>query len=145
MKLAYPMRFYPEPTTPGVYNVEGIEPMGQVLTYGESLEHAKEMARDALTGVLEVMLDNNQPIPRPPHAEGQDIVWVEPEPEVVAPILLRWAREEAKLTQGEVAARMGITQQSYQRLERSGANPSIKTLARAARALNRRLDLDIAI
>lgn len=143
MTLAYPVRLVPEPDQPGVFNVQGIAPMDGVITYGESREHALEMAREALTGILLSMLKHNESIPRPPLATGPDVFLVEPEPVVVAPILLRWAREEAGLTQSEVADRLKVTYQSYQRLERGDANPSIKTLAKVARALGR--DLHIAI
>jgi antitoxin HicB len=141
MRLAYPMRFTLEEGSLEVFNVEGIEPLDGIFTFGETMDDARMMARDALSGVLASMLDHGEVIPRPTHAEGPDIQLIEPEPEIVAPILLRWAREEARLTQGEVATRMGVTQQAYQRLERSGANPSVKTLARAARAMGRTLEL----
>jgi antitoxin HicB len=143
MRLAYPMRFTPEPGEPGVYNVQAIEPMGGVITFGESLEEAKAMARDALTGVLASMLDHGEPVPPPPHAEGDDIYWIEPEPEVAVPLLLRWARQEANVTQAELAARMKMTQQAVQKLERAGANPSVKTLAKVAKALGRELQIAI--
>lgn len=141
MNLAFPMRFTPEPGEDGVYNVQGIEPMDNVITYGESLDEARMMAREALTAVIESMLDHGTPVPRPPVAEGEDIYLIEPEPEVVAPLLLRWAREDAKLTQSDLANRLGITYQSVQKLERSGANPSIKTLSKVARALGRELHI----
>ena len=141
MRLAYPMRFTEEPGTPGVFNVQGIRPLEGVITFGDSLDHAKTMAREALTLMLEGMLDEGQAIPRPTEAKGKAIHWIEPEAGVVAPILLKWAREEAKLTQGELAARLGKTYQAVQRLERSGAYPTVKTLAKAAKALGRELHL----
>lgn len=141
MNLAYPMRFTPEPGDPGVFNVQGVEPMDNVITFGESLEGAKHWAREALTAILESMLDHNTPIPRPVQAEGEDILWIEPDPSIAAPVLLRWAREEAHLSQGELANRVGVTYQAIQKLERSGANPSIKTLAKVARALGRELHI----
>jgi predicted RNase H-like HicB family nuclease/DNA-binding XRE family transcriptional regulator len=140
MTLAYPMKFHP--AEEGGYWVQGVPPLTNVLSEGETLEHAKEMAREALSGVFLSMLDHGLPIPRPlPIIEEEGIQWIEPEPSVVAPILLRWAREDAKMTQSELAARLGITYQSVQRLERSGANPSIKTLAKVAKALGRELHI----
>lgn len=127
----------------GGYWVEGVPPMDNVLTEGESLDEARWMAKDALTGVLASMLDRNLPIPCPPEAEGDDIHWIEPSPEVVAPILLRWAREEAHLTLSELADRVGVTYQAIQRLEKSNANPSLKTLSKVARALGRELKIAI--
>ncbi|MNY11477.1 Antitoxin HicB [compost metagenome] len=141
MNLAYPMRF--EPAEEGGYVVQGVGPISSVITEGDSLEEARSMAREALTGVMLSKLDHGEPIPRPPRAEGDDIHWIEPDPVAVTPILLRWAREDAKLSQGELASRLGVTYQAYQKLERSGANPSIKTLAKVARALGRNLHITL--
>jgi len=55
--------------------------------------------------------------------------------------LLRTARIEAKLTQAELAGRLGMTQAAVARLERRGANPTIKTLERALNATGHRLDM----
>lgn len=141
MKLAYPVRFHH--AEEGGFWVQGVEPMSNVLTQGDTLEDAEAMAKEALTGILESMLDDNIPIPKPAAIKGKDIHLIEPEPEVVTPILLKWAREEANLTQGELANRLGITYQAVQKLERSSANPTIKTLARVAKALGRELRVAI--
>ena len=52
-------------------------------------------------------------------------------------ILLRQARVEEGLTQAELARRLGMSAQAVRKLERSGANPTLDTLARVASALNR--------
>lgn len=53
--------------------------------------------------------------------------------------LLRTARLDARLTQAQLASRLGITQPAVARLERAGANPTVATLDRALRAMGRRL------
>ncbi|HBN08369.1 MAG TPA: DNA-binding protein [Cyanobacteria bacterium UBA8530] len=143
MRLSYPIRFTVDPSEPGVYNVQGLPPMDGVITFGESLEEARWMAKDALTGVLAAMLDRSLPIPRPPEVEGENIQWIEPSAEVAIPILIRWAREEEHLTLSELADRIGVTYQAIQKLERPGGNPSIKTLAKVAKALGRELQIAI--
>lgn len=140
MRLAFPMRFQAEG---GKYWVQGIGSLSGVLTEGESLDHARAMAREALSLMLASWLDDGKPIPRPDLVEGEGIEWIEPDPAVSAPILLRWAREDAGLTQADLARRLNVTRQAVQRLERSDANPSIKTLARAMRALGRELHLAV--
>lgn len=55
----------------------------------------------------------------------------------------RWAREDAGLTQGELAKRMGISQQGYARLESPDANFTMATLARAAEALGMRVEIEL--
>jgi transcriptional regulator with XRE-family HTH domain len=61
-----------------------------------------------------------------------------------AATLIRRARTEAGLTQGQLARRLGVTQAALARLEKSGANPTIATLDRVLRATGRRLDLRLA-
>ncbi len=120
MKIAYPMRFTPAET--GGFWVQGLA---------------------ALTGVLETMLDQGHVIPRPFTAQGEHVHMVGPDAEVMAPLVLRWAREDAKITQTELANRLGMTYQAVQRLERAGANPTIKTMAKVSRALGRKLEVSM--
>jgi transcriptional regulator with XRE-family HTH domain len=62
-------------------------------------------------------------------------------PEIAIPLLIRWARSDAALTQAALAARMGVPQSRIAELELPGANPSIRRLHRVATALNLRLEL----
>lgn len=143
MILAYPMLFEPEEVGGFVVQGVGPEPLPGVITEGDDLEEARDMAKEALGLMLGSLLDNGEPIPRPPQAEGPDIHWIMVDPYLAAPIMLRWAREEANLTQGELAARLNVTRQAVAKLERSTANPSLKTLTRVFRALGR--DLQLAV
>jgi transcriptional regulator with XRE-family HTH domain len=52
---------------------------------------------------------------------------------------IRRARLAAGLTQAELARLAGMTQPQIARLERPGANPRVKTLARVLRAVNAEL------
>jgi transcriptional regulator with XRE-family HTH domain len=56
-------------------------------------------------------------------------------------MLIKRARNEAGLTQQQLAGRLGVTQAALARLEREGANPTIATLERVLRAAGRRLDM----
>lgn len=58
--------------------------------------------------------------------------------------LLRVAREQAKMTQQELAVELGITQQAVARAERWTSNPTFDLMRRWARACNRRLEIRIA-
>jgi antitoxin HicB len=141
MKIAYPFRVTEEAEEPGTFMVQGLEPLANVVSYGDGLERALANAAEALTGVFEVMLDHGQAVPRPYRGSGQDVHLVAPQPEVIAPLVLRWAREDAKVTQSELANRLGMSYQAVQRLERPGANPTIKTMGKVARALGRQLEI----
>ncbi|MBC7544912.1 MAG: type II toxin-antitoxin system HicB family antitoxin [Candidatus Sericytochromatia bacterium] len=140
MKLAFPIRFYPDGDA---VSAQGMAPYDGIITYGMTAEEARFNAVEALTGYLQVLLEHGDPIPVPQVVEAPDVEMIVPDPTVTVPLQLRWAREEANLTQGELATRLGVSYQSVQRLERSGANPSIKTLVKVARALGRNLTVAI--
>jgi antitoxin HicB len=140
MILAFPMRF--EPDGDG-FLVQGLPPFTNVLSGGDTMDETRFNAAEALTGILQSRLNHGEVIPMPDVVEGPDIEMIEPAAEVVVPLQLRWAREAAGLTQGQLAERLGVSYQAVQRLERSGANPSIRTLARVARALGRKLTVAI--
>lgn len=141
MKIAYPFRVWEEDDS---YIVQGLPPLDNVLTYGKTMSDALVSAREALTGVLGAMLDRSQPIPDPPGVDdGEGIYLVEPFAKVTAPILLQKAREAAGLTQGDLAERLGVSYQAIQKLERSGANPTVATLERVFRGLGWGLELEL--
>jgi transcriptional regulator with XRE-family HTH domain len=62
---------------------------------------------------------------------------------LVSPSLLRDARARARLTQAELARRLGISQAAVAKLERPQANPTIATLEGALRGTGQQLVLSI--
>jgi transcriptional regulator with XRE-family HTH domain len=56
---------------------------------------------------------------------------------------LRKSREEAGLTQAQMADRLGVTQQAVARAERADSNPSFRLLEAWAEALGARIRLEI--
>jgi DNA-binding XRE family transcriptional regulator/predicted RNase H-like HicB family nuclease len=125
-----------------VWFVQGLAPWDNVLTYGTDREDAMRQAQEALSGVLAALLDQGSPVPEVLEtAEGDDIIWVTPDLRIMVPVWVRQAREAAGLTQGELATRLGVTYQAIQKWERPGANPTIETLQRVARAVGRPLIL----
>jgi DNA-binding XRE family transcriptional regulator/predicted RNase H-like HicB family nuclease len=105
------------------------------------------IASDALHGWLEATLDTGQPVPHPRSRltlqKGERALPVQVSPALAARIALRWARDEAGMSQAEVAARMGVSPQAVSRVERSAGDASITTLARYAAALGARLSVRI--
>lgn len=139
MMLQYPFRTW---TQDGVVYAQSLPPLDNVLTFGEDDESARAAAREALTGVLGAMLDRGDSIPQPLDGAGvSDVLWIEPDPHVAWPVLLRLERERAGITQAELAKRLDVTFQAVQKWERSGANPTLATVDRVMRALGRRLIL----
>ena len=87
--------------------------MTTVRTFGDSMEQALEMAKEALEGNLEVCLDHGIAIPAPQYKEGHPI---EVSPKLAFAIQLRQARSNR--TQKEVAIKLGISQSYISRLEK---------------------------
>ena len=115
------------------------------LTEGETIEEAHRNAREALTGYLASIFERNLKIPEPTRQKGRNVHLIEPEPKVAVPIFLRKQRKARKLRQGDVAKKLGISYQSYQRLEKPGkSNPTLKTLQGLAKVFDKELRLDFA-
>jgi transcriptional regulator with XRE-family HTH domain len=64
---------------------------------------------------------------------------------VEADALIRHARGAAGLTQAELARRLGTSQPAIVKLERAGANPTVRTLDRVLRATGHHLELSAPI
>ena len=58
-----------------------------------------------------------------------------------ADALIRHARSAAGLTQADLARRLGTSQPAIVKLERPGANPTVRTLDRVLRATGHQLEL----
>jgi len=118
-----------------------------IITYGHDREHAVEMAEEALNATLETEFDRNLPLPkqskRPKAGNGEEIVFIPLAAEVRMAFLLRAWREETGLSQTQLAKRLGISTQAYQRMERPGrSNLTVATLTRIAEALGKRLIIE---
>lgn len=118
-----------------------------VNTYGFDWEHAEEMAQEALSLALEVDFERGYklpPVKKPRAKKGQKVVFVSLEPDVRTAYMLRAWREEAALSQKQMAKRLGISYQAYQRMERPGrSNLTVSTLERVARALDKQLVIEM--
>jgi predicted RNase H-like HicB family nuclease/DNA-binding XRE family transcriptional regulator len=144
MKIKYPVRIEKDEES-GVFLVQGIEPLGNVLSYGDTVKEALTYAQDSLTGILGAMLDHGDEIPAPPVLKGKekDVYWIEPDPKVAIPILVKKTRLEAGMTLEELAAKAGVTYQQVQKWERSGTNPTISSLEKVFRAMGKKLELEV--
>ena len=111
-----------------------------VNTWGESKDHALRMAQEALNAVLETELDLELPSRQANRYSGVDYYPVEVEPRIAIALQVRALRGTSP--QRELAHRMGVSYQAYQRLEnpRKG-NPTILTLQKVARLFNKQLEI----
>ncbi len=98
------------------------------------------MAHEALNGVLESDIAHGWPLPALRTGPGEGLYPVQ----VDAHILIAWElrRLRGDLSQSEIAARLGLSYQAYQRLENPGkANPTVKTLEKVAKAFGKVLEI----
>lgn len=110
-------------------------------TFATSRAEIESMAHDALLGWLAVTMAHGRRLPRPKaRARSGDIAVVIPS-DLATAMQLRWAREDAHLTQAQLAKLAGVSQQQIAKLERAGENPTIATLAKVAKALGRSVDV----
>ena len=100
------------------------------FTDGASREELAANAVEALTGWISSVIERGFKIPRPAYSASGSIPIPLPLAMGVA-LQLRWIRQSKHLSQQEVARRLGISYQAYQRFENPfKANPSLKTLER---------------
>jgi DNA-binding XRE family transcriptional regulator/predicted RNase H-like HicB family nuclease len=98
-------------------------------------------ATDALSGWLEAHLGRNLVPPKPSRIRGNGvrIMSVPVNPLLAIRLELRWARADAQLTQDALAKKLGMSQQQLARLESGESNPTVRTIARVAEGLGRRV------
>ena len=114
------------------------------VTFGKTFDEAKSKAEEALSGYLASIFDRHFKIPISSKTKGKNVNLILPEPSVLVPILLRSIREEMRLNQADAANRLGISYQSYQKLENPNrANPTLKTLQKVSRAFGKRLIMSL--
>ena len=100
-----------------------------IMTDGTTLEHAKEMASEAVSGIIETCLERGIPFSIPPMHDEPNLYAIPLEPGLAFALWMRGKRESNNMTLAEVAARMGVKYQVCQKLENPRtANPTLKTL-----------------
>ena len=115
------------------------------VTQAESESEIIRIAQDALEGWLESHLKHGE---APPHASatirgrpGWRVRRVPVSFQLSVKLLIRWARQDADLTQADLAKKVGVKQPQIAKLERPGVNLSLKTLERVLDALGIRVEL----
>jgi antitoxin HicB len=123
----------------GAEHIAQFPDMPNVVTCGFSHEEALAMAKEALDGCLEAAVSQGNAIPPPVCKTGHPITVA---PRIALSLQLRNLRGER--SQSDIARRLGLSYQSYQRLEnpRKG-NPTVKTLERIAGVYGRELTISL--
>lgn len=111
-----------------------------IVASGATIEETLQNAEEALNGCLASDFERHFEIPDPSPLVGSDIYPIAVAPHVAVAILLRKLR--ADHSQAEIARRLNISYQVYQRLENPRkANPTVKTLEKIARVFGKRVEL----
>jgi len=132
----YPAKIWKESN--GSYSVEFPDLPG-CFSWGETLEDAKEQAKEALNAYLESLDSRSQAIPSPSKQKGKDIYHISPDIHIAFAITLKQEREKQGLTQKEVAEKMGVAWSAYQRIENpKKTNPTLTTIDKLQKVLGRK-------
>ena len=111
--------------------------MPNIQTFGTTQEEALLMAKEALDACLESDISRNIPIPPPAYRKGHPVAVSS---HIVLALRLRELRGEKSQT--DIARKLGLSYQAYQRLENPRkANPTVKTLEKIARVYGRELSI----
>lgn len=114
-------------------------------TFAEPREVIEDVAREALEGWLELHLEDGSAPPRPAHrikaGARVRVLPVRVDPTLAIRLEIRWARQDAGLSQGDLAKRIGVTRQQISLVEGSGRNLTVATLRKIADALGLELDI----
>jgi len=110
------------------------------MSYGHTVDEALANAAEALNGVLASDVAHGFILPEARTGPGEGLYAVSVAPHVVVASQLRSMRGD--MSQSDIAARLGMSYQAYQRLENPvKCNPTVKTLERVAKALGKRLEV----
>lgn len=114
----------------------------EALTQGDTREEALSAALDALVTAFEFYFEDNEQIPLPSVVNAGDD-FVEVPLSVASKVLLLNAFLESRLTQQELAKRIGKPKQEITRLFDLNHATKIDAVQSAAKALGRELTLNI--
>ncbi|ECK7391388.1 type II toxin-antitoxin system HicB family antitoxin [Salmonella enterica subsp. enterica] len=137
--MRYPLNLVPAPEGGYVVTFPDIP---EALTQGDTREEALSAALDALVTAFEFYFEDNEQIPLPSGVNAGDD-FVEVPLSVASKVLLLNAFLESRLTQQELAKRIGKPKQEITRLFDLNHATKIDAVQSAAKALGRELTLNI--
>ncbi len=137
MKVIYPAKIAKD--TNGKYFVKFSDIPG-AITEGETLDEAIFNASEAITGVLEVMIEEGVDVPIPSKVKkGEHLI--APEARVQSALLLHWGRGDRTIA--EIARSVNTSWAAIQKLEKPGHTPSLSQLEKVAHALGKQLVIEM--
>lgn len=134
MKQSYP--FIIEPGDNHGFIAKSVD-IEEAYTFGETLNECLSNASEVLTAVLEMRLENNEPIPEPSDMDTKYKVM--PSVAVQAALSVRNAKDETRKSTADLARAMGVTWPVADKLTDPRHYPNLRQLEKAANALGKRL------
>ncbi|TGK88531.1 type II toxin-antitoxin system HicB family antitoxin [Leptospira bourretii] len=129
MKISYPA-IIKYSSKDKVFNVEFPDLPG-CITFGDNENEAILNAQEALNGYLESIDSRKLNIPEPSKLKGKNIKFITPEKNISFAIWLKKSREKQGLSQKQIAQKLNIAYQTYQKFEDPHkSNPTLKTIIR---------------
>jgi len=116
----------------------------EAITQGDTHNEAIEMAEDALLTAMEFYFEDNRQVPLPSKPKKDEVLINLPISVAVKVMLLNTLLEK-RITQAELAKLMGIRPQQVTRIVNLDHTTKIDTVEKAFRALDRELDIAIAM
>lgn len=115
----------------------------EAITQGETLEEAKEMAKDALITALEFYFEDSRAVPAPSIAKrGEHLIDLPAS--MWAKVLLLNEMVSQKIRPSELAARLGVDRQQITPLTKLRHTTKIDLIAAALGAMGKHLQLQVA-
>ncbi len=122
------------------YIVQFID-LEEAYTYGETIDECVHNASEVLSAVLEMRLENNEPIPEPSDIDTKYKVM--PSANIQAALSIRNAKDATRMSTADLARVMGVTWPVADKLTNPKHYPSLRQLEKAANALGRRLVISL--
>lgn len=116
--------------------------LDNVLTYAETKEDALRFGEEALVGCLLEDLDRGLDLPVPLQRKGNRGICLVRIPATLAvALMLRKQRRDKGWTTLQVAKKLRVSRQAYEKLERGKGNPSLLTLRKVFAVFGQIFDL----
>jgi DNA-binding XRE family transcriptional regulator/predicted RNase H-like HicB family nuclease len=116
-------------------------------TFVDNGDKVAAAAREALEGWLEAHLVDGQVPPRPVGRSGaptgRKLARIPVRAGLAAALEIRWARQDAGLSQAELGKRAGVRQQQIAKIENPDENPTLQTIEKVAKALGLTVSLGL--
>jgi antitoxin HicB len=110
----------------------------EAITQGRDEADARSMAAEALGMVLLTYLEQGKPLPKS-SKRRKDLVAVAVEPEIAAKLAVIEAFKAARITQGQLASRLGKDAREVRRILDPNHATKLPALTQALEAMGRRL------